>query len=257
MEAWMEAGVKKFPIRWAVGAESEFRGAGGVVDGFYEGEAAAAFAAVADWLRIVGDGVEEVFEDGFMAADVSYGGGRGAFGGVAGGDGGEVGRRIAQVGGDDAVVLEDYSAFGAGDFEAAGVAGIRGGGGEQRADGAAGEFQGGDGGFFGFDFVQDVCGAGLDASYIAEKPEEKVDGVDGLIDERAAAVEGKGAAPFRAAVIVGRAIPLDASVDEERLAEEAAVEPLLEALDVGLEAILEDHGQLYVGFVGGGRLGGG
>jgi len=225
-----------------MGAGSEFRCAGGVVDGFYEGEAAAAFAAVADWLCIVGDGVEEVFEDGFMAADVGYGGGRGALVGVAGGDGGEVGRRIAQVGGDDAVVREDYSAFGAGDFEAAGVAGIRGGGGEQRADGAAGEFQVGDGGVFGFDFVQDGGGAGLDANYIAEEPEEEIDGVNGLVDECAATVEREGAAPLGAAVIVGRAIPLDASVDEERFAEEAAVEPLLEALDVGLEAILEDHG---------------
>src|SRR5712664_3941974 len=64
--------------RWAMGGGSDVRRAGGIVDGFYEGQAAAAFAAVADGLRIVCDGVEEVFEDGFMAADVGYRGGGGA-----------------------------------------------------------------------------------------------------------------------------------------------------------------------------------
>ncbi len=175
--------------------------------------------------------------------------------GIAGGDGGEVRRRIAQVGGDDAIVLEDCGAFGAGDFEAARIAGIGGGGGEERADGAAGEMQSGDGGVFGFDFVQDGGGASLDAEHVAEEPQEEIDGVDGLVDERAAAVEGEGAAPLGAAVVVGRAIPLDAGVDEERLAEEAAVEPVLEPLDVGFEAILEDYSELYVGFIGGGDEG--
>ncbi len=124
-----------------MGGRSKRKCAGGSVNGFHEGETAAAFAAVADGLRVVGDCMEEVFEDGLMAADVGYGGGGGALVGVAGAHIGEVGRRIAQVGGDDAVVLEDYGAFGAGDFEAARVAGIGGGGGEERADGAAGEFE--------------------------------------------------------------------------------------------------------------------
>src|SRR5258708_21545898 len=87
-----------------------------------------------------------------MAAEVGYGCGGGAFVGVAGGDGGEIGRGIAQVGGNDAIVLEDYGAFGAGDFNAAGIAGIGGSGGEQRADRAVGEFQSGDGGVFRLDF---------------------------------------------------------------------------------------------------------
>src|SRR6266849_1217 len=255
MEAYGVMGVKSFSHRRAMGGRSKRKCAGGSVNGFHEGETAAAFAAVADGLRIVGDCMEEVFEDGLMAAEVGYGGGGGALVGVAGAHIGEVGRRIAQVGGDDAVVLEDYGAFGAGDFEAAGVTGIGGGGGEQRADGAAGEFEGCDGGVFGFDFVQHGGGAGLHANYIAEEPEEEIDGVDGLVDERAAAVEGERAAPLEIGVIVGGAIPLDARVDEERLAEEAAVEPVLEALDVGLEAILENYCEFYVGFVGGGDEG--
>src|SRR5712664_2378422 len=210
-----------------MGGGSDVRRAGGIVDGFYEGQAAAAFAAVADGLRIVCDGVEEVFEDGFMAADVGYCCGGGALVRIAGGDGVEIGGRIAQVGSDDAIVLEAYGAFGGGDFEAARVAGIGGSGGEEGAGRAAGKFQGGDGGVFGFDFVQDSGGAGLDANHVAEEPEKEVDGVDGLVDECAAAIECKSAAPFGMAVVVGRAIPLDASVYEEKLAEEAAVEPLL------------------------------
>src|SRR5712671_5743968 len=108
---------------------SEFRGAGGSVEGFDQGEAAAAFAAVADWFGVVGDGLEEIFEDGFVAAYVGYCCGRGALIGVAGGDGCNVGGRVAEVGGDDTVVFEDYGAFGAGDFEAAWVAGVGSGGG--------------------------------------------------------------------------------------------------------------------------------
>src|ERR1700704_3336103 len=105
-----------------MGAPSESRGVGGSVDGFDQGEAAAAFAAVADWFGVAGDGLEEVFEDGFVAADVGYGCGGGALIGVAGGDRRNVGGRIAEVGGDDTVVFEDYRAFCAGDFEAAWVA---------------------------------------------------------------------------------------------------------------------------------------
>jgi len=60
-----------------------------------------------------------------------------------------------------------------------------------------------------------------------------------LVDERAATVESEGAAHLEAGVVVGRAIPLDARVDQERLAEQASVEPVLEALDVGLEAVLK------------------
>src|SRR6266404_2608176 len=105
MEAYGGLRVNHFPIvgRWE---SSESRGARGSVDGFDQGEAAAAFAAVADWFGVFGDGLEEVFEDGFVAADVGYCCGGGALIGVAGGDGGEVVWRIAEIGGVDAVLLE-------------------------------------------------------------------------------------------------------------------------------------------------------
>src|SRR5712675_3282890 len=107
-----------------MGEVSESGSACGSVDGFDQGEAAAAFAAVADWFGVVGYGLEEVFEDGFVAADVGYRCGGGALIGVAGRDRRNVGGRVAEIGGDDAIVFEDYGAFGAGDFKAAWVAGV-------------------------------------------------------------------------------------------------------------------------------------
>src|ERR1700738_5543200 len=97
--------VSRISHRQARGGGSDRGFAGGIVDGFYEGQAAAAFAAVADWLRVVCDGLEEVFEDGLVAADVGYGRGGGALVGGAGGDRGDVRGRIAPGGGDEGVVV--------------------------------------------------------------------------------------------------------------------------------------------------------
>src|SRR5712664_345322 len=131
----------------------------GVVDGFDEGEAAAAFEAVAGRGAVVLDGLEKIFEDGLMAAEITDDGGGGALVFVDGGGFGG-GRGVSEISGDDAVVLKNDSAFGAGDFDAAGVAGIGGGGGVENAQGAAGEFEDGNGGVFGLDFVKLRGGAG-------------------------------------------------------------------------------------------------
>lgn len=50
-------------------------GAGGAVDGFDQGDAAAGFAAVAEGGTVVLDGLEKVFEEGLVAAKICYGGG--------------------------------------------------------------------------------------------------------------------------------------------------------------------------------------
>src|SRR3954469_4475014 len=102
---------------------------GGLVDGFDQGDAAAALGAITDGGAIFADGGKEILEDGLVAANVGDGGGRGAEVGVGGCTQVEVGRGSTEVGGDDGVMLENDGAFGAGDFEAAGVAGISGGGG--------------------------------------------------------------------------------------------------------------------------------
>ena len=93
-------------------------------------------------------------------------------------------------------MLEDDSAFGAGNLHAAGIAGIGGGGGLEDAQSAGGEFEDGDSGVFGFDLVQRGGGARLDASDVAEEPEEQIHGVHALIDQGAAAVERECAAPL-------------------------------------------------------------
>src|SRR5260370_3833999 len=186
----------------------------GAVDGFDEGDAAAALEAVAGGGAVVLDGLEKIFEDGLVAAEIADDGGRGALVFVKGGGYGGGGWGVSEIGGDDAVVFENDGSFGAGDFDAAGIAGIGGGGGVENAQGAAGEFEDGDGGVFGFDFVKLGGGARLNASDVTEEPQEQIDGVDALIDQGAAAVERQSAAPARIGVVLGRAIPLHAGVDE-------------------------------------------
>ena len=102
---------------------------------------------------------------------------------------------MAQAGGDDAVVFEDDGAFGAGNLDAARIAGIGGGGDVQDAQSAAGKFEDGDGGVFGFDGVEFRGDARLDAGNIAEKPEKKIDGMNALIDQSPPTIERKRAAP--------------------------------------------------------------
>lgn len=154
--------------RWV--SRSNARLAGGIVDCFNESQATAAFSTVADWLRIARDGVEEILEDSFVTANVRDRRRGGALVGVARCGGGKVRRRVAQIGGDDAIVFEDYSAFRAGDFEAARVAGIGGGSSEKCANSSVGKFQSSYRGIFCFDFVQYSGGPSADASDIAEQP---------------------------------------------------------------------------------------
>jgi len=104
----------------------------GAVDGFDEGDAAAAFEAVAGGGAVVLDGSEKIFEDGLVAAEIADDGGGGALVFVGGCGFGGGGWSVSEIGGDDAVVLENDCAFGAGDFDAAWVAGIGGGGGVEK-----------------------------------------------------------------------------------------------------------------------------
>src|SRR5260370_17669451 len=126
----------------------------GAVDGFDEGEGAAAFEAVAGGGAVVLDGLEKIFEDGLVAAEIADDGGGGALVFVEGGGFGGGGWRVSEIGGDDAVVFENDGAFGAGDFGAAGGAGVGGGGGVGKAQGAARGFGGGGGGVLRFGFYE-------------------------------------------------------------------------------------------------------
>jgi len=218
----------------------------GAVDGFDEGDAAAAFEAIASGSAILPDGLEKIFEDSLVAAEIRDSGGRGALVFVERcGRGGSA--RVAETGGDDAVVLEDDGAFGAGDFDAARVAGIGGSSDMENAESAAGKFEDGGGGVFGFDLVKKSAGASLHANDVTEEPKEQINGVDALIDEGAAAIERKGAAPARIGVILGRAIPHHPSVHYEGPAQEALVEPALELANVRFHAVLKNDAELDLG----------
>src|SRR5260370_204662 len=81
-----------------MGGRSKRKCVGGSVNGFHEGEAAAAFGAVADGLRIVGDGGGGVFGGGLMAADVGYGGRGESVAGIAGWQGDDIGRSESRAG---------------------------------------------------------------------------------------------------------------------------------------------------------------
>src|SRR6266699_3480139 len=185
-------------------------------------------------------GLEKVFEDGLMAAEISDGGGGGALVFVDGG-GFSGGWSASEFGGDDAVVLEHDGALGAGDFDAAGIAGISGGGSVENAQGAASKFENGGGGVFGFDLVKKCAGTGLHANHVTQQPEEQINSVNTLINQGAAAVEGERAAPARIGVVLRRAIPLHAGVHYEGPAEKALSEPVLEFANVRLHAILKNH----------------
>ena len=147
---------------------------GGSVDGLDEGEAPTGFEAVTQGRVVVPDGVEEVFENGLVATKIADGSRRGALILVVRGfdETGRGGGGFAEIRGDDAVVFEDDGAFGAGDFDAARVAGIGGCGGVKSAESTICEFKNGDGGVFRFDFVKQGGGAGLDSDGIPEKPEK-------------------------------------------------------------------------------------
>ena len=98
-------------------------------------------------------------------------------------------RRIAQVGGEQAIVLDDYSAFRASEFDATRIAGIHGGGCLQSPNGTVGEFESCHERVFSFDLVQGGFARGLNSDHVAEKPKQQVNGMNGLIDQGTSAIQ--------------------------------------------------------------------
>src|SRR5580698_313332 len=142
--------------------------AGGAVDGFDQGDAFAAFGAVADGFAVGADGTQEIFENFLVAADVGDGGGGCAQVRVLRSFGCLLGRcGITQIHSDDAIVFEDYGAFGAGDFHAALIAGKSRGCRMQGPERSVREFEDRGGCIFGFDLVQRRRGARLNPRDVA------------------------------------------------------------------------------------------
>src|ERR1700757_536883 len=106
-------------------------------------------------------------------------------------------RLSSQVRGEQAILLDDERAFGTGEFEPTRVAGKDGGGRLQDAKRPVGKLQGGDESVFDFDFVQRCLAGGLYAHDIAKEPEEKINRVDRLINQRASTIECMRSSPAR------------------------------------------------------------
>ena len=101
----------------------------GSIDSFHQRDALASLRTVAKRHPVEFDGAEEILKDGLVAANIGYRGGGCAQIGVHWGVEPQVWGRIAKIGGDDAIMLENDGAFRAGYFDSARLAWIRGGGG--------------------------------------------------------------------------------------------------------------------------------
>ena len=150
---------------------------------------------------------------------------------------------------DDPAVLDDHGAVRPGDLQPLREAGVGGGAGQDRADGARAEPDDGQRGVLDLDLVR-LGGADRgDLGYRAHAPAQQVHVVDALVHQRAA-VHGPGAAP-RGAVVVGlRPVPLGAGLGEHQPAQGPVAEQPLQLDQAGIEAVLGDHGQRHPGRAG-------
>lgn len=86
---------------------------------------------------------------------------------------------------------------------------------------------------------------------IADEPAHEVDGVDGLVDDGAAALHLPSALPVAAGVVFGGTAPGDVALGGLDGAEAAAVEGVLDEDGAGVVAVLEDDAERLAGLVGG------
>ena len=146
----------------------------------------------------------------------------------------------------------------ASELHAGGVAflGPAAGGGFDDAAGSTFEFDKSDAMVFHFDvFVGEEGGVGLYGFDGAGGVKEGVDGVDRLVHEGAATVEGPSAAPSGGVVVGLVAIPLDVGGGGGEFAETVSVYGGFEGVHAGVEAAVEDGGEGFaVGGSGGDEL---
>ena len=86
---------------------------------------------------------------------------------------------------------------------------------------------------------------------VADEPAHEVDGVDGLVDDGAAALHLPSALPVAAGVVFGGTAPGDVALGGLDGAEAAAVEGVLDEDGAGVVAVLEDDAERLAGLVGG------
>src|SRR5262249_5894851 len=211
---------------------------GGLVNGFDQRQAAPAFNAVAKWSAIGLNGADEVFDCVLVSADITHHRRRGARILITCIGANQRFMFVAEIGGDDAILLEDDCALSAGNLQPARIAWICCCCCQQGALRAARKFEHSKRSILAFDLVQDGSCAGLERDDVSEQPDQQINRVDALIHERSAAIESQRATPLRIAVILGRAIPPDARVNQQDLAESSGSQKFLQAADVRFEAIL-------------------
>src|SRR5262249_28574506 len=123
--------------------------------------------------------------------------------------------------------------------DAARIAGVDRRSGLQGAYRAICKFERCDESVFGLDLVQSSLTNAMDGADVAKKPKQQVGGVNGLINQSAAAIKVKGAAPMRVGVVAFGTKPLHARIGENGFAEHPGVHPDLDAKQVGFETVLK------------------
>lgn len=208
---------------------------------------------------VVATGLDEVLDLGAVGiapdpvlSEVLAGAGQGGTAGAAGGDidgtgeGGSVLDRLVMEGdGVDFITLEDGGAAGAVDFNADGKSGVGGSGGEECADGSGFKLQAGGKVVLNLEaLVGGGAGEGPSTSDGAGEPKHEVEGVDALVHEGPAAVEGAGAAPAARVIIFLGAEPGDAGLHTEDPAKGALFDEAVHAQAGGVETVLGDDADL-------------
>ena len=114
-------------------------------------------------------------------------------------------------------MFEDDGAVGARNFDAARVTGICGGGGMKNAEGAACKLKQSRGRVFRFNLMELSGCLRLHARNVPEQPEQQINCVNALIDQRPTAVQCQRAAPTRILVIFRGPVPFHARIHEQNL----------------------------------------
>ena len=157
---------------------------------------------------------------------------------------------VLEIDAGQAIVLERDRPVRARELDAARVARIHRRRRLERAQRPVRELQRRDNRVLDFDRVEQRAGARVDADDRSPQVEHHVEGVNRLVDERAAAVERERAAPARAAVVFRRPVPLDPARAEDRPSQDAGLDERLERDDVRLQAVLEEDAEFHASLVG-------
>src|SRR5580692_738136 len=209
-----EAGKKSEKSFCRSDGEDAIRSLCSLVDGFDQSNTAPALYTVRSTGPFILNGRKKILENGLVAADIADGSRRRALVFIRWVGFSGVGWSVSEIGRDNAIVFENNRAFRPGNLHTAWVARVRGSGGVKNTQGSAGKLERRHGRIFGLDFMQQRSGARLHVNDITKQPEQQIDCVDALIDQRTAAVESNCPAPVRIGVVLRRAIPLHARVHE-------------------------------------------